>query len=77
MRFAMIFDDSKETAEVRNCPEPDHKNAPEGAYSFGFWRPRRDCLTNSLSFQTPFLVGPRIRTDTIRHGLQSAYEANL
>lgn len=29
-----IFDDSTEIAEVRNKLKSDHKNAPEGAYSF-------------------------------------------
>jgi hypothetical protein len=32
MRFALTFDDSTEMAEVRNFLEPDHKNAPEGAF---------------------------------------------
>ena len=30
------------------------KYAPEGAYLMVLWRPRRDCINNSLSFLTPF-----------------------
>ena len=41
----------------------------EGAYLLAVWRSRSDCLTDSLSFQTPrFLVVSGIRTlpDAIR-----------
>lgn len=35
----------------------EKQNAPDGAYLLAGWRGRRDCLTNSLSFQTPVFGG--------------------